>query len=362
MSQHILTVVVVGLGHMGASHALAYTNIPGYKVVGFVVASNVSRAEKIAADLGISVPVYTDFHQAIHELKPDVVSINTHPDTHACYAIYAMEHGCHVFVEKPIALTALEAESVADVAKKTGRVLLVGYILRVHPAWQKFIQLARGLGKPSVMRLNLNQQSSGRDWQKQKSSISVMPPIVSCGVHYVDVMCQITDAKPIMVQSIAARLSGEIGEDTCNYWAMHIAFDDGSVGWFEVGWGPMISNVASSVKDVSGPKGSVSFVRTNSIANPSDITLHASVGAIALHSSSLDQNNAFAVDDKIFTIEDEPDHDALCKLEQECLYAAIHENVDLGSQLDSAVSSLKICLAAVESYQTGKAVKIGRLG
>ena len=38
---------------------------------------------------------------------------------------------------------------------------MIGYILRVHPAWQKFIELARTLGKPLVMRMNLNQQSHG---------------------------------------------------------------------------------------------------------------------------------------------------------------------------------------------------------
>ena len=358
MNQQILTVVVVGVGHMGAGHARAYTNIPGYRVVGFVVSSNVSRAEKLAAELGLSIPVHTDFYQAIDVLKPDVVSINTHPDTHAHYAIYAMEHGCHVFVEKPIGLTVSEAEAVAAVAKRTERILLVGYILRVHPAWRKFIQLAQGLGKPAVMRLNLNQQSSGQDWQNQKNSISIMPPIVSCGVHYVDVMCQITGVKPTSVHCMAARLSGEIGEDSCNYWAMQVAFGDGSVGWFEVGWGPMISNVASSVKDISGPKGSVSFRRTNSIANPSDISLHASVGTIVLHSSSLGRNNDFAVADEEFATENEPDHNTLCRLEQECLYSAIQGETDLSGQLESAVSSLKICLAAVESYQTGKVVPI----
>jgi predicted dehydrogenase len=358
MNQPVLTVVVVGVGHMGASHARAYANIPGYKVIGFVVSLNISRAGKLASDLGLSIPVYTDFYQAINELKPDVVSINTHPDTHAPYAIYAMEHGCHVFVEKPIALTVAEAETVADVAKRMERVLLVGYILRVHPTWQKFIQLGRGLGKPVVMRLNLNQQSSGQDWQNQKNSIAVMPPIVSCGVHYMDVMCQVTGEKPTSVHCMAARLSGEIGEDKRNYWAMHIAFNDGSVGWFEVGWGPMISNVASSVKDISGPRGSVSFRRTNSIANPSDISLHASVGTIVLHSSSLGRNNAFTVADEEFATENEPDHNALCRLEQECLYSAIMGETDLSGQLESAVSSLKICLAAVESYQTGEVIPI----
>ena len=47
-------------------------------------------------------------------------------------------------------------------AKDRGRKLVIGYILRHHPSWIKFIEIAQTLGKPLVMRMNLNQQSSGR--------------------------------------------------------------------------------------------------------------------------------------------------------------------------------------------------------
>ena len=42
-------------------------------------------------------------------------------------------------------------------------------------------------------------------------------PIVDCGVHYVDVMCQITDARPLRVHGMGLRLSDEIAEDMYNY-------------------------------------------------------------------------------------------------------------------------------------------------
>ena len=53
-----------------------------------------------------------------------------------------------MFMEKPIAKTVAEAEKVARVAKETRRKLVIGYILRVHPAWTTFIELAQTLGKP----------------------------------------------------------------------------------------------------------------------------------------------------------------------------------------------------------------------
>ena len=75
----------------------------------------------------------------------------------------AIDAGCHVFCEKPLAETVAEAQAIVDAARAKRRKLVIGYILRVHPAWQKFIEIARTLGKPLVMRMNLNQQSHGAD-------------------------------------------------------------------------------------------------------------------------------------------------------------------------------------------------------
>jgi predicted dehydrogenase len=352
-------VLVVGIGDMGGSHAKGYAELPGYDIAGFVVAKNVERANKLAKTLGVDVPIYTDFHKAMAETKPEVVSINTYVDTHAPFAIHALRQGCHLFMEKPIAKDVAAAEEVAKVVRETKRKLVVGYILRVHPAWVKFIELAQTLGKPLIMRMNLNQQSWGREWALHKTFIANMPPLVDCGVHYVDVMCQMTRAKPKIVQGMAARVSDEIDPDKHNYGALQVVFDDDSVGWYEVGWGPMMSKVAFFVKDVVGPKGCVSIEKDLTGVDPSDVSKHVTVNSIILHSSRADAEGKQAKPDQVIDIEDEPDHDELCKREQAYLYKAITEDIDLSDHLDDAVNSLKICFAAVESYKTGKAIHLG---
>ena len=81
-------VLVVGLGNMGMSHALAYARIPGFEVAGVCE----RRIDKRAlSDALTSARRYSKFETALAELKPDVVSINTLPDTHADFAIKAME-------------------------------------------------------------------------------------------------------------------------------------------------------------------------------------------------------------------------------------------------------------------------------
>ena len=213
------------------------------------------------------------------------MSINSWPNTHAEYAIKAMKAGAHVFMEKPIATNNEDAEEVVATARATNRKLVLGYILRVHPSWMKFIELGQTLGKPLVMRLNLNQQSNGPAWMWHKNLIDSLIPIVDCGVHYVDVMCQLTGAKPVRVHGIGAKLWDDAAKQ--NYGHLHVTFDDGSVGWYEAGWGPMMSEVAFFVKDVVGPKGAVSIVPGHSdgkdqledVSDSADIDRHTKTDA-----------------------------------------------------------------------------------
>ena len=81
----------------------------------------------------------------------------------------------------------------------------IGYILRHHPSWTKFVEIARQLGTPLVFRMNLNQQSSGETVGLAQAPADSFSPIVDCGVHYVDIMCQMTPARPVARPRASAR-------------------------------------------------------------------------------------------------------------------------------------------------------------
>jgi len=354
-----LRVLVAGCGNMGASHARAYHKMPEFDIVG-VVSRGAESRQAISKELG-GLPEFSDYYEALRSTKPDVVSINTYPETHAAYAKAALEAGAHVFCEKPLAETVEEAQSIVDMARAKRRKLVIGYILRVHPAWVKFIELARTLGKPLVMRMNLNQQSHGNMWNVHRNLMNSMSPIVDCGVHYVDVMCQMTGATPTKVCAIGARMSDELKPGMYNYGQLQVTFDDGSVGWYEAGWGPMMSEVAFFVKDVIGPRGCVSIVKDKDGDNASgsaDIDSHTKTNRIRFHRSDIDANNEFVKPDEWISTEDEPDHQALCDREQAYLLRAIQQDVDLSDHMQDAVNSLRIVLAADESVRTGGIVTL----
>lgn len=338
----MIKAVIAGLGNMGRSHALALHNHPDVEVIGLVNRSRVDLPNALA-----EYPLFETFEEGL-ALAPDLMVIATYTDTHVDYACAAMDAGAHVFVEKPLAMTVNDAKHVVEKARKTNRKLVIGYILRHHPSWMRLIKEARNLGGPFVFRLNLNQQSTGAEWETHKALMETTSPIVDCGVHYVDVMCQITDAQPIRVNAMGLRLSDEIAADMYNYGQFQVYFDDGSVGWYEAGWGPMMSETAFFVKDIVSPNGAVSITDGNKGAS-ADVDGHTKVGSILVHRSDGDQT---------IDMPGEPGHQELCDAEQAFMVDAIRQDADLKRHNQDAITSLAICLAADESIRTGQSINL----
>jgi len=353
-----IRVLVVGCGNMGASHAKAYQNVAGFEICGLV--SPGSSKEVLNEALGGGQKLYSDYYTALTDSKPDAVCISTYPDTHEAYSIAALEAGCHVFLEKPIADSLAGAIRVAEAVQKSGKKLVVGYILRHHPSWIKFIEIAKTMGKPLVMRMNLNQQSHGYMWDVHRNLMKSLSPIVDCGVHYIDVMCQMTRSKPLRVSAIGARMTEDIPAGNYNYGQLQIPFEDGSVGWYEAGWGPMISQNAYFVKDVFGPKGSVSIVAKNAggEGKSDDVESHTKTESLRVHHADVDSNNEFTKNDEWVNLTDEPDHQGLCDREQAYFLRAIQDDVDLTDHIEDAVNSLRIAFACDESVRTGEMVRL----
>lgn len=351
-----IKILVVGCGNMGASHAKAYHAMPEFQICGLV--STGASKTKLNQELGGVYDLFDNYEQALDATRPDAVCISTYPDTHEAYAVMAFERGCHVFMEKPIADTVVGAERVAAAAKTSGKKLVVGYILRHHPSWIKFIEIAQQLDKPLVMRMNLNQQSHGYMWDVHRNLMKSLSPIVDCGVHYIDVMCQMTRSKPLSVTAIGARLTNDIPEGNYNYGQLQIRFEDGSVGWYEAGWGPMMSETAFFVKDVIGPKGCVSIVAKDAggKGKSDSVEAHTKTESLRWHHADINEQNEFVRTDEWIDLTDEPDHQELCNREQAYFLKAIIEDVDLTDHIDDAVNSLKIAFACDESVKTGGGV------
>lgn len=96
------------------------------------------------------IQMFTDYKKMIEEVKPDCVYVVTPTKLHYDMVMFALEHGCHVFCEKPFALTVEQGEKMVAMAKAKGLVNQVGYHNRYIGTFNEMKRLlAEGvIGKP----------------------------------------------------------------------------------------------------------------------------------------------------------------------------------------------------------------------
>jgi len=147
---------VVGCGHWGKNLVRNFAALGALRVL-------CDEDGKTAADLQDQHPgtrACTGLAKVLTDPAVAAVVIATPAAQHAAQVRQALEAGKDVFVEKPMALQVEEARSLVNLAEQRGRILMVGHLLRYHPAVQKIKELVDGgkLGKLQYIysnRLNL---------------------------------------------------------------------------------------------------------------------------------------------------------------------------------------------------------------
>ena len=146
-----LRVGIIGCGWIAGAHIAEYLKMPDVEVV---AAADLipGKAEKFFKDYAPNlknVHFYPSHKELVDNEKLDVVSVCTYNRTHAECAIYALDHGVNVLLEKPLCVTLDEAVAIARAEKKSGKVLSIGFQPRFNPNMQmvKKIVQSGALGK-----------------------------------------------------------------------------------------------------------------------------------------------------------------------------------------------------------------------
>src|SRR5262245_34208908 len=127
-----MKVGIVGCGQIAAVHIPYVRSHPGTAIVGVCDPSE-SRARETAARFAIR-NVCRSLDELLDVHRPELVHIVTPPQTHAALAIQAMEAGCHVLVEKPMAVNLEEAQAMEATARRRGVKLCVDHNHLFDPA------------------------------------------------------------------------------------------------------------------------------------------------------------------------------------------------------------------------------------
>ncbi len=215
----------LGVGIIGAGGIARGAHQPGFAAqpnVDIVAAADPmpGRAAQFAHDFDIP-HAYTDYCDLLRRDDIDMVSVATPPFAHAEAAIAALEAGKHVFCEKPMAMNAAEAESMADAAEQAGLVLAIDFQTRFSRDAQRAHQLVADghLGTPHFARATMLRQAGVPTWGTFTSkSANGGGALIDIGVHALDrALYVLGHPKPISVWGAIGRPFGNRGGVT-NRW------------------------------------------------------------------------------------------------------------------------------------------------
>ncbi len=138
MTKKTWRVAMIGAGGIVQwGHIPAFQKMENVEIVA-ICDVNGERAKTVAAEAGIP-GVYTDYKVMLAEVKPDLAVVATPNVFHKPMTLAALEAGCHVLCEKPLAITYADALEVVERAEALGKVLTVG----THYRWSGAMQAAK---------------------------------------------------------------------------------------------------------------------------------------------------------------------------------------------------------------------------
>lgn len=125
MQNRRLKVAIFGCGKMGLHHAKAIELTDFVDLVG--IADPHVEESTVRGKLPPTTRLFSDPVDLLAELRPDIVHVVTPPDTHVSMAMLALDHGAHIYVEKPFALSTDDAKKILDYAKEKNCSVCAGH-------------------------------------------------------------------------------------------------------------------------------------------------------------------------------------------------------------------------------------------
>lgn len=249
----IYNIVLIGCGHMGSVHLDDIYMMENVCIYG-VVDTNEERAKKFAKKYGAK-SFDTSYERYLKDEKTDIVICATYPDSHLEILKQCVKYKKHLLCEKPIASNLKDAAEFVNIVKNAEIKVQIGYILRFNKTYQTVAKMIQdgALGSPLIIRMNQNHHIM--DWKKYGALLENASPIVDCGIHYIDVCRWFTGSEIESTNGIAAKTDKEVPQNSYNYGMMTMRLSDGSIAYYEAGWGNTIA--ADNLKEFIGPKGRI---------------------------------------------------------------------------------------------------------
>jgi len=183
-----MKVAVIGAGSMGRNHIRVLSQLDG---VDLVAIADIDKKAVQEISSKYKIKGYIDYVKLMASEKPEAVSIVVPTSLHHQIALDAIKKGIHVFVEKPIAASLKEADSLIQEANKAGVKLMVGHIERFNPA-------------VTELKTRIDKGQLGEIFKINVERIGPFPPrisdvgvVVDLAVHDIDMCYYLTNSEVV---------------------------------------------------------------------------------------------------------------------------------------------------------------------
>jgi predicted dehydrogenase len=182
-----VSVGVVGLGYWGPNLARNFSALRGCELRWLCDVSEAAR-ERVGPSFR-RTRMTSELDELLADPELDAVVVATHVPSHADLALRVLAAGKHCFVEKPLAQSAAEAESVVAAADEAGLVLMVGHLLEYHPGVEKLKEIAASGDLGDLHYLYGNRLNLGKLRADENA-------LWSLGAHDVSVLLRLVEEEP----------------------------------------------------------------------------------------------------------------------------------------------------------------------
>jgi len=215
-----LRMAIIGCGGISETHIRVLQNFPDVELVAGVDIKS-QRLQVMEEKYGFK-NLYTDWKKMLKEIKPDAVNICTPNGVHAAPAIDSANAGCHVIVEKPMAMNPGECQKMVDASHKNKRKLTVGFQYRYHPNTD-FLVRARDdgrFGKVMFVKCQALRRRGIPNWgvfgQKQLQGGG---PMIDIGVHVIEMAHYLIGSpNPVAAAGNTWTYVGDKKSDVVSHW------------------------------------------------------------------------------------------------------------------------------------------------
>ncbi|HEY0386901.1 MAG TPA: Gfo/Idh/MocA family oxidoreductase [Gaiellales bacterium] len=219
-----LRVGVVGLGYWGPNLARNFSQLPEAELA-WCCDADEARRDRAAGQFP-EARMTARFEELLEDSSLDAVAVATPVPTHHPLAKAAIGAGKHVFVEKPLAWTAAEARELAALAGESGRTLMVGHLLRFHPAVVKLRELIDSGELGDVLYVYGNRQNLGVIREDENA-------LWSLGVHDISVVLYLLGGRPV---EVSARGESYVRPGVEDVVFGYVKLATGQVGHLHLSW------------------------------------------------------------------------------------------------------------------------------